>query len=379
MRFGSLIHRVASGVVLVAISTLAGCASLEGGLDSSALGDSAASMLKAVDLFEKGRLPGAPSLEAFLSTYEPFELIDGHFANPGIPASASRDSGAPPEPQPSSIASSDPAYPPKAWLLSGKDLRQERFTIPSISALRGGVRDDAVFYLYYRGRLSGKRAILWIPGYGVSDFAFGFIRKFFAAELDHNYAILFYTLPGHLERIPKGEKTGEALLSADPAVNLQTVSIVMGELEAGMKRLRERGISGFDGWGGSMGAAFLMLLAEQETFGHLVLMIPVVDWNSILDSPPMKPVRERLSSAGYPDELLRSAYDAVSPASRRGKILAGRVLIQYARFDRLTPESLTLDFARSRAFRAIGYDDSHSTILLDPKVAEDYRKFLDEP
>ena len=50
-----------------------------------------------------------------------------------------------------------------------------------------------------------------------------------------------------------------------------------------------------------MGAAFLLLLAERERFDHLVLMIPVLDWNSIMDNPEMGRVTSRLRAAGSPD------------------------------------------------------------------------------
>ena len=187
----------------------------------------------------------------------------------------------------------------------------------------------------------------------------------------------FYTLPGHLERVKAGEKDGEALLSVDPAINLRTVTVVLSELEGGLRLMRERGVSRFAAWGGSMGAAFLLLLAEKENFEHMTLMIPVLDWNSVIGSPPMEHVREELAAEGYSKELVHRAYAAISAVDRSPCLPRTRTLIQYARFDALTPESLVLAFATRYGLKTEGYRESHSTILLDRSLYEGYESFLD--
>jgi pimeloyl-ACP methyl ester carboxylesterase len=342
------------GATLVGL-TLSGCASLKQGFDSSGLKDSAKAMEAAVGRFGEGRFQGPAALERELATYDPFALVD-----------------APPRVK-MTVGELD------RWRLedSRHDLHQERLSFPSVSPARGGAPDEAVYYLYYRGELRGKKAILWVPGYGVSDFAFLFIRRIFAAELDDNYAILFYSLPGHLERIGEGEKSGDGLLSADPETNLETVQTVLGELATGMNELRERGVSSFSAWGGSMGAAFLLILAERERFDHIALMIPVLDWNSIMGNAAMEGIRKRLGESGYPDSLVRRAYRTISPMYRTWNPGSTKYLIQYARYDRLTPEALTLAFAKARGIEALGYEESHATILLNGRMFADYRRFLD--
>ncbi len=339
----------------LAALALAGCASFQTSLDTSGLKDSAKAMEGAVSYFQEGHFWGPKVLASTLDNFNPFALVD---APPRVEVT---------------VGNLD------RWRLSegGRDLHQEKLRFPSTSPVRMRTPDEAIFYLYYRGDLAGKKVILWVPGYGVSDFAFLFIRKIFATELDHNYAILFYTLPGHLERIHAGEKSGDGLLSADPETNLETVQTVLGELETGMNYLRGRGASSFSAWGGSMGAAFLLLLAEREHFDHLALMIPVLDWNSIMGNPAMGGLRAGLRAAGYPDSLVEKAYRAISPMDRAWKPGSTRVLIQYARRDQLTPEAITLAFAKARGIEALGYDESHATILLSGKMFADYRRFLD--
>ena len=126
-----------------------------------------------------------------------------------------------------------------------------------------------------------------------------------------------------------------------------------------------------------MGAAFLLILAERERFEHIVLMIPVLDWNSIMGNSAMDAMRSRLREAGYPDSLVERAFRAISPMYRPWNPGTTKFLIQYARFDRLTPEALTLAFAKASGIEALGYDESHATILLNGRMFEDYRKFLD--
>ena len=96
-----------------------------------------------------------------------------------------------------------------------------------------------------------------------------------------------------------------------------------------------------------------------------------------MDSPEMDKVRSRLRAAGYPDQLVQRAYQAISPRYQPGNIDSHSVFVHYARYDRLTPEALTLQFARERGIAVKGYDESHGTILLNGEMLADYRRFLD--
>jgi hypothetical protein len=336
---------------------LSGCASFRMSVDNSGLKDVARNMVRAVDRYQGGTVADPGALALFLKDYNP------------LGKAGNRDLGV-------EVVS----VPLDRWHLSTarNPVHEEKLTFPSYSPLRGGGRDDAVLYLYYKGELEGKRVILWVPGYGVSDFAFRFIRKFFQAALDRDYAVLFATIPGHLERVKPGENAGEGLLSADPKVNLETVAEAVGELKTGMDYLRSRGVASFGGWGGSMGAAFLLLLSGEEQFTHLCLMIPVLDWSTIMAKPEMKPVADRLAAAGYDSTLVKQAYDTVSPAFTASTVAPDRILLLYARQDQLTPESVTIEYAKTRSInRILGYDESHSTILLNGRMFRDYGDFLD--
>lgn len=152
--------RLVSGITLLAaLSSLWSCASLETSLDNRGLAEGASNMVAAPRRF--GEPKGDPAeLKANLADFDPFSRLDD--AAIGNAKSLELD----------------------RWRLEGMPgLHQEKIVFPSSSPLRGDREDDAVFYLYYRGELRGKPLILWVPGYGVSDLAFRFIRRLFKAEL----------------------------------------------------------------------------------------------------------------------------------------------------------------------------------------------------
>ena len=93
------------------------------------------------------------------------------------------------------------------WTLD-RPIIQEKIRFPSTLKKENGSADTAIFYLYRKGELKHQKVILWIPGFGVSDFAFRFIKKFFNHELNAGYAVLFYNIPYHLERLEKNREMG---------------------------------------------------------------------------------------------------------------------------------------------------------------------------
>jgi hypothetical protein len=332
------------GLLVLLSLVVGGCASLEKGLDRSGLRD--------IDrrLAAESSTGRPAELEALVERFDPF----------GIPTTeASRfHHGA-----------------LGRWNMKSSafpDLREERLSFDS------PLGDQAIFYLYHEGSLAGKRAILWVPGYGVSDFAFTFIRTFFRAELDEGYAILFYTIPYNLERTTRGRAAGEGLLSIDTAKNLLTFAGVVSELRSGVEYLRSQGISSVSGWGSSIGAAFLWTLSSRERFDHLALMIPVVDWNTLLFNPRLEAARKRLENLGYSQELLSRAYRDFSPIAVATLTEPGNIELLYGKLDQLTPEARSLEFAAGKGIVDIhAYEESHGSILLNSRIYEDYRLFLE--
>jgi hypothetical protein len=237
----------------------------------------------------------------------------------------------------------------------------------------------AFFYFFHGESWSGKKAILWAPGFGVSDFAFVFIRRFFGMELSRDWAVLVWVPPFHLERQSKGKKAGEGIITLNPQDLMGTMASSVRELSAAVAWLESIGVTRIGGWGGSFGAANILLLATYYRFDHLSLMIPLVDWSTPWKNPELEPLRLRYASEGYTDSLLSRAFRAISPVGRKPLTPPGRLQVLYARYDQLTPETVTASWAESLGPGADvrRYNQSHGSILLDGALYRDYAAFLD--
>lgn len=248
------------------------------------------------------------------------------------------------------------------------------------------VKTDSYFYFFRPPHWSGEKAILWAPGFGVSDLAFVLIRRLFEMELARGWAVLVWVPPFHLERQTKGKKAGDGLVTLDPRDLIGAVEASSDELANGFAWLQSQGVARIGGWGGSFGAASLMLVDERYRLDHLALMIPLVDWTTLWAHPSLSPLREALHAAGYTDGMVDAAFRTISPVWHTLQTEPGRVQILYARYDQLTPERVTQDYAAKLAQAAPGagdgpdvrgYAESHATILLRPAMYRAYGEFLD--
>jgi hypothetical protein len=250
-------------------------------------------------------------------------------------------------------------------------------SFPSTIIRDNGMPDTAYFYLFHREPLTNGKAILWAPGFGVSDFAFHFIRKFFEEELAQGWAVLVWVPPYHLERKNPGAEAGDGLITVNPQDLLENVSASVRELATGAAWLKTQGVTRIGAWGGSFGAANLLLMSETFEFDHMSLMIPLVNWRTLWGSSTLEQTRLLFTSRGYSDALMKTSLSAISPVGRIPRTKAERIQLLYARYDQLTSETTIFEYGRSLgAVEFHGFDESHGTILLNSGVYHSYADFL---
>jgi hypothetical protein len=261
---------------------------------------------------------------------------------------------------------------------SGDKLIMEKITLPSMIRHKNS-SDTATFYIYRTAELKDKKVILWVPGAGVSDFAFRFIKYFFFEALTRNYNIVFYVPPYHLERTEAGKKNGEGLLTPDHERNISVLLNSVRELRTIMSYLKNNGVTKIGGWGGSIGATMLLLTAQTEEFDHLNMMIPIINLDTVLfKNIYMRDAVAQFERAGFSEGLLTQAYGIVNPIKYQLKINPNRMQIMYAEYDQLTPERAMIEFAQiNNIEKLIAYPRSHATMLLTSRLYEDYGLFLD--
>lgn len=256
----------------------------------------------------------------------------------------------------------------------------ERLTFP---AEEGSALGQSYFYYFHPENTHYSKAILWAPGFGVSDFAFFFIKRFFQIELELGWSVLVWVPPFHLERQIRGKDAGEGLISPDLNALVADIETSVKELDQAFLWLTQSGYERIGAWGGSFGAANLLLLAQNRAFDHLTVMIPLLDWNTLWASSPFMGIQNQFASAGIPAERVASVLASVSP--RYGappKIQADRIQFLIADYDQLTPLAVTSEYLgrlgppEGPGPQVYRFKESHSTILINSGVYRAYREFL---
>jgi hypothetical protein len=238
--------------------------------------------------------------------------------------------------------------------------------------------DSARFYIYRKDDLRNSKVILWVPGLGVSDLAFKFIKHFFITELEKGYTVVVYIPPFHLKRKHPEKENGEGFISSNIQQNLHLQLETARELRTMLEYLEQQNPKEISAWGGSMGASFLLLTSKFHQFEHMNLMIPMIDWeHTMMQNDELKSLLPKYAKAGIDSSLLAEAFKAISPINYELN-LPEKTQIQLADYDQLTDKSRILDFAlKNGVDHVISYPRGHATILLSIKLYEDYEKFLE--
>jgi len=260
------------------------------------------------------------------------------------------------------------------------DLVQEKLFFNTPLSKLTHADDKLVVYVYRPAKRKSGEILLFIPGMGVSDPAFFFIKNFFKEIITRRYTLVIYIPPYHLERIESGKKSGEGFFNHNAIRNIRIIAGCTAEIRSITGYYRSQGVSDISAWGGSMGASFLLLSAMYEPYSHLTVMIPVLDWNSLmLDNPGYCVLKQRLLADGYPEDALRRIYNLISPINYPILTPPEKILIMSAEHDQLTSTMLIKKYRQTHNNPLIKiYNRSHSTILTDYDIYSDYADQLDK-
>jgi hypothetical protein len=118
-------------------------------------------------------------------------------------------------------------------------------------------------------------------------------------------------------------------------------------------------------------------MSETFEFDHMSLMIPLVDWRTLWNSPTLEQTRLLFASAGYSEAIMKNLLGAISPMGHIPTTSAKRIQFLYASYDQLTPAETILEYGHSLGTVEFQpFNESHGTILLNNGVYRDYEDFL---
>lgn len=264
--------------------------------------------------------------------------------------------------------------PLEKWhISSGKMLTYEKWTFKS-GFFKDKLPGDALFYVIKQSDLQNSSVILWVPGFGISNTAFMFVKNFFTAEINAGYNIVIYVPPYHMERQLKGKSPGSGLITASPLHTITEMINAVKELRMVYTYLKSRKVTDIGTWGGSMGGALTLMLQSVEAIDSMGLMIPVLNWNTFITPEEEFP---RYRKAGFSKELLTQAYHLISPIRYPLTVSPERIQIEAAEFDQLNPIDDIIEYSRKHGIKNIyTYKSAHASILLNKKIYPDYAEFL---
>lgn len=269
----------------------------------------------------------------------------------------------------------------KKWKLNDQitgDLVEEVITFPSLlSEYIPG--DSARFYTYRVSDFKKSKTILWIPGFGVSDKAFYFIKRIFIEELKHGYNVVVYIPPYHLERKLPDKNDGDGFFTSNMQKNLITNLEELREIRTINRFLIKQGVEEISAWGGSMGASTLLLSTKFTKYNHITLMIPLIDWSeAVFSNNIFNSFVDSLMSSGFDSLSITKALGKISPVTYNIPINPDKTFVQYAKYDQLSSELIIQKYTqRNNITNVKSYKTSHATILLSRRLYKDYAAFLD--
>ncbi len=262
------------------------------------------------------------------------------------------------------------------------DLIQEKLTFDTPITLKHPEANRATLYIYRHGVLGERPVVLWVPGLYVSDIAFTPISWFFEEIFDRGMDIVFYVLPYHLGRSPKGMESGDAMLSTDLTDHFRSLAQGLAELRTISTWLRGQGVKTLGAFGGSTGANLLLRqLTYEPAYDFLTVFIPLVSWEDVIyDNPITEPLRNRIAEMSEPDQkAVRAAWNTLASGQFESKLAPERISVLRARWDQVARGETIAAWQKSwNVKRLFELNRGHTLALFDSGLYDAYGAFLDE-
>ncbi len=168
--------------------------------------------------------------------------------------------------------------------------------------------------------------------------------RLWASKLNKlGWTAVFFHLPYHYGRRPKGVLSGEMALTSNLIRTSTGIQQAVVELRAVSQLLQKRGCPNIGLWATSYGgwiAGLLVSLEKSLSTAWLLEPITDVDW-AIWESPATIVLRRQLRERGISREMVRFHTSKVCPGHQKPLIPAERILLLAGTFDRIArPETI---------------------------------------
>ena len=262
-----------------------------------------------------------------------------------------------------------------------KNLTQERLSFDSSITVRHGESNRATAYIYRHGALGERPLVLWVPGLYVSDAAFTPINWIFDEIFSRGLDVVFYVLPYHMERSPKGMKSGDAMLATDLSDHLLSLAQGLADLRSLSAWLRAQGVHQLGAFGGSTGAGLVLRqLSFEPAYDFVTVFVPMVSWDDVIFANPLSaPIREHIAKMPQKQaRQVRAAWRAMNPINDSCSINPRRISVIRARWDQVARPAPIKAWAKAwKVHRCRVISRGHSLALFDPELFRAYGHFLD--
>lgn len=258
--------------------------------------------------------------------------------------------------------------------------RVYRFAFPSPHPTSDDI-NNTVYGKFYQSKTNPKApTILVLPGWMTYKEEHYYTEPLGRMLLEAGYNYVFYSLPYHLERTPKGCLSGELILSGNLFRTVESFRQALVECRTIVNWLKEVvrvekvGILGLS-LGGWLGSHLIHLDPGIE---FAILMIPAVNptaglWQTRIAAP----IRRDLIQLGFTAQSYRQLAMPLHPTSYRPILNPQKILIVSAKYDQCVPFASLEEYCRFLGNpQHETYRHSHFSIMRTTKPIERIIQFI---